>query len=170
MIDSVSKRYSACGARIGSLACKNPEIIANVLKLCQGRLSVSTLDMIGATALYAETPKSYLDEVNEEYKHRRDVTYDALQKMDGVVCAKPEGAFYISVKLPVDDSEKFIICALENFDYNGETLMMAPLASFYSQPGHGVDEVRIAYVLNADDMEKSMKVLAEALKAYPGRK
>lgn len=170
MIDSVSKRYSACGARIGSLACKNPEIIANVLKLCQGRLSVSTLDMIGATALYAETPKSYLDEVNEEYKHRRDVTYDALQKMDGVVCAKPEGAFYISVKLPVDDSEKFIIWALENFDYNGETLMMAPLASFYSQPGHGVDEVRIAYVLNADDMEKSMKVLAEALKAYPGRK
>ena len=170
MIDSVSKRYSACGARIGSLACKNPEVIANVLKLCQGRLSVSTLDMIGATALYADTPKSYLDEVNEEYKHRRDVTYDALQKMDGVVCAKPEGAFYISVKLPVDDSEKFIIWMLENFDYNGETLMMAPLASFYSQPGHGVDEVRIAYVLNADDMEKSMVVLSKALEAYPGRK
>ena len=170
VVDSVSKRFSATGARVGALISRNKELMGQAMKLCQGRLSVSTLDMIGATALYAETPKSYLDEVNEEYKHRRDVTYDALQKMDGVVCAKPEGAFYISVKLPVDDSEKFIIWMLENFDYNGETLMMAPLASFYSQPGHGVDEVRIAYVLNAEDMEKSMAVLAEALKAYPGRK
>lgn len=170
MIDSVSKRYSACGARIGCIASKNKEVIANVLKLCQGRLSVPTLDMIGATALYADTPDSYLDEVNEEYKKRRDVTYAALSKMPGVVCGKPQGAFYIAVKLPVDDAEKFIIWMLEEFDYEGETVMMAPLASFYSKPGIGVDEARIAYILNADEMAKAMVVLGKALEAYPGRK
>lgn len=170
MIDSVSKRYSACGARIGCIASKNKEVIANVLKLCQGRLSVPTLDMIGATALYADTPDSYLDEVNEEYKKRRDVTYAALSEMPGVVCGKPQGAFYIAVKLPVDDAEKFIIWMLEEFDYEGETVMMAPLASFYSKPGIGVDEARIAYILNADEMAKAMVVLGKALEAYPGRK
>lgn len=170
MIDSVSKRYSACGARIGSIASKNKDVIANVLKLCQGRLSVSTLDMIGATALYDETPASYLEEVNVEYKARRDVTYEALTKMSGVVCAKPQGAFYIAVKLPVDDAEKFIIWMLEEFEYQGETLMMAPLASFYSEPGHGVDEARIAYILNTADMKAAMTCLEKALEAYPGRK
>lgn len=170
MIDSVSKRYSACGARIGCIASKNKDVIANVLKLCQGRLSVPTLDMIGATALYADTPDSYLAEVNEEYKKRRDVTYAALSKMEGVVCGKPQGAFYIAVKLPVDDAEKFIIWMLEKFDYEGETVMMAPLASFYSKPGIGVDEARIAYILNADEMARAMVVLDKALQAYPGRK
>ena len=170
MIDSVSKRYSACGARIGGIASKNKDVIANVLKLCQGRLSVPTLDMIGATALYADTPDSYLAEVNEEYKKRRDVTYAALSKMEGVVCGKPQGAFYIAVKLPVDDAEKFIIWMLEEFDYEGETVMMAPLASFYSKPGIGVDEARIAYILNADEMARAMVVLDKALQAYPGRK
>lgn len=170
MIDSVSKRYSACGARIGCIASKNKDVIANVLKLCQGRLSVPTLDMIGATALYADTPDSYLAEVNEEYKNRRDVTYAALSKMEGVVCGKPQGAFYIAVKLPVDDAEKFIIWMLEEFDYEGETVMMAPLASFYSKPGIGVDEARIAYILNADEMARAMVVLDKALQAYPGRK
>lgn len=170
MIDSVSKRYSACGARIGCIASKNKDVIANVLKLCQGRLSVPTLDMIGATALYADTPDSYLAEVNEEYKKRRDVTYAALSKMEGVVCGKPQGAFYIAVKLPVDDAEKFIIWMLEEFDYEGETVMMAPLASFYSKPGIGVDEARIAYILNADEMARAMVVLDKALQAYPGRK
>lgn len=170
MIDSVSKRYSACGARIGCIASKNKDVIANVLKLCQGRLSVPTLDMIGATALYADTPDSYLAEVNEEYKKRRDVTYAALSEMPGVVCGKPQGAFYIAVKLPVDDAEKFIIWMLEEFDYEGETVMMAPLASFYSKPGIGVDEARIAYILNADEMAKAMVVLGKALEAYPGRK
>ena len=170
MIDSVSKRYSACGARIGCIASKNKDVIANVLKLCQGRLSVPTLDMIGATALYADTPDSYLAEVNEEYKKRRDVTYAALSKMEGVVCGKPQGAFYIAVKLPVDDAEKFIIWMLEEFDYEGETVMMAPLASFYSKPGIGVDEARIAYNLNADEMARAMVVLDKALQAYPGRK
>lgn len=170
MIDSVSKRYSACGARIGCIASKNKDVIANVLKLCQGRLSVPTLDMIGATALYADTPDSYLAEVNEEYKKRRDVTYAALSKMEDVVCGKPQGAFYIAVKLPVDDAEKFIIWMLEEFDYEGETVMMAPLASFYSKPGIGVDEARIAYILNADEMARAMVVLDKALQAYPGRK
>lgn len=170
MIDSVSKRYSACGARIGCIASKNKDVIANVLKLCQGRLSVPTLDMIGATALYADTPDSYLAEVNEEYKKRRDVTYAALSKMEGVVCGKPQGAFYIAVKLPVDDAEKFIIWMLEEFDYEGETVMMAPLASFYSKPGIGVDEARIAYILNADEMARAMVVLDKALQAYPGHK
>ena len=170
MIDSVSKRYSACGARIGCIASKNKDVIANVLKLCQGRLSVPTLDMIGATALYADTPDSYLAEVNEEYKKRRDVTYAALSKMEGVVCGKPQGAFYIAVKLPVDDAEKFIIWMLEEFDYEGETVMMAPLASFYSKPGIGVDEARLAYILNADEMARAMVVLDKALQAYPGRK
>ena len=170
MIDSVSKRYSACGARIGCIASKNKDVIANVLKLCQGRLSVPPLDMIGATALYADTPDSYLAEVNEEYKKRRDVTYAALSKMEGVVCGKPQGAFYIAVKLPVDDAEKFIIWMLEEFDYEGETVMMAPLASFYSKPGIGVDEARIAYILNADEMARAMVVLDKALQAYPGRK
>lgn len=170
MIDSVSKRYSACGARIGCTASKNKDVMANVLKLCQGRLSVPTLDMIGAISLYADTPDTYFGEVNEEYKKRRDVTYAALSQMEGVVCGKPQGAFYIAVKLPVDDAEKFIIWMLEEFDYEGETVMMAPLASFYSKPGIGVDEARIAYILNADEMEKAMFVLDKALKAYPGRK
>lgn len=170
MIDSVSKRYSACGARIGCIASKNKDVMANVLKLCQGRLSVPTLDMIGAISLYADTPVTYFGEVNEEYKKRRDVTYAALSQMEGVVCGKPQGAFYIAVKLPVDDAEKFIIWMLEEFDYEGETVMMAPLASFYSKPGIGVDEARIAYILNADEMERAMFVLDKALKAYPGRK
>ncbi|MDO4281805.1 MAG: aminotransferase class I/II-fold pyridoxal phosphate-dependent enzyme, partial [Peptococcaceae bacterium] len=169
MIDSVSKRYSACGARVGCLASKNKDVIANVLKLCQGRLSVSTLDMVGAAALY-HTPTSYFKDVNAEYKKRRDTVYNALRHMPGVVCEKPEGAFYISVKLPVDNSEKFIMWMLEHFDYNGETVMMAPLESFYSKPGHGVDEVRIAYVLNTEDLQKAMTCLEKALEAYPGRK
>lgn len=169
MIDSVSKRYSACGARIGCIGSKNKEVMANVLKLCQGRLSVSTLDMIGATELY-KTPVSYFEEVNEEYMKRRDVVYNRLNKMPGVVCAKPQGAFYVAVKFPVDDAEKFVIWMLEEFDYNGETVMMAPLASFYSKPGYGADEARIAYVLNCEELEKAMDALEAGLAAYPGRK
>lgn len=169
IVDSVSKRYSACGARIGSLASKNKDFIAAVLKLCQGRLCVPTLDMIGATALY-DTPVSYFTEVNEEYKERRDVVYDALNKMPGVTCGKPQGAFYVSVKFPVDDAEKFIIWMLSEFDYNGETVMMAPLESFYARSGQGKDEARIAYILNTEELKKAMICLEKALEAYPGRK
>ncbi len=169
IVDSVSKRYSACGARIGSIASKNKELIAHVLKLCQGRLCVPTIEQLGAIELY-KTPVSYFKEVNDEYKKRRDIVYQALQKMDGVICKEPKGAFYVAVKFPVDDAEKFIIWCLEHFDYNGETLMMAPLEGFYSTKGIGKDEARIAYVLKCEELEKAMKVLEEALKAYPGRK
>lgn len=168
IIDSISKRFSACGARIGSLACKNPEVIANGLKLCQGRLCVATLEMKGAIGLY-QTPTSYFDEINKEYEHRRNVLFDTLQEMPGVVCEKPRGAFYAAVKLPVDDAEKFIIWLLEEFDVDGETLMMAPLEGFYSTKGLGKDEVRVAYVLEEDDLKKAMKILKLGLEEYPGR-
>lgn len=125
IIDSVSKRYSACGARIGSIASKNKDLIQEILKLCQGRLCVPTIEQIGAIELY-KTPTDYFKEVNEEYTKRRDIVYGALQKMGGVICKEPKGAFYVSVKFPVDNAEKFIIWCLEEFDYNGETLMMAP--------------------------------------------
>jgi aspartate aminotransferase len=169
IIDSVSKRYSACGARIGCLVSKNKELMANVMKMCQGRLSVPTLDMVGSAALY-ETPVSYFKDVNDEYKRRRDVVREELGKIPGVVCSAPQGAFYVAAKLPVDDAEKFVIWCLQNFDYEGETVMMAPLESFYAHPGHGVDEVRIAYVLNTDDLKKAITILGKALEVYPNRK
>ena len=169
IIDSVSKRDSACGARIGSIASKNKDLIQEILKLCQGRLCVPTIEQIGAIELY-KTPTDYFKEVNEEYTKRRDIVYGALQKMDGVICKEPKGAFYVSVKLPVDNAEKFIIWCLEEFDYNGETLMMAPLEGFYSTPGIGEDEARIAYILNTEELQKAMTVLDKALQAYPGRK
>ncbi len=168
MVDSVSKRFSACGARIGCIAMKNKEFLAQVMKLCQGRLSVSAVEQVGAAALY-RTPKSYLQEVNREYKMRRDVLYQGLQKIDGVMCHEPKGAFYTMVKLPVDDSEKFIIWMLQNFDINGETTMAAPGSGFYAQPGLGLDEVRMAYVLKKEDLEKALNILKQALAAYPGR-
>lgn len=168
MIDSVSKRFSACGARIGCIAIKNKEFLAQVMKLCQGRLSVSAIEQVGAAALY-KTPKSYLQEVNREYKMRRDVLYHGLQKIDGVMCHEPKGAFYTMVKLPVDDSEKFIIWMLQNFDINGETTMAAPGSGFYAHPGLGLDEVRMAYVLKKEDLEKALNILQHALAEYPGR-
>ena len=168
IIDSVSKRYSACGARIGCIAVKNREFLAQVLKLCQGRLCVPTLEQVGATALYS-TPKSYFDEVNKEYKERRDTMDKALKSMKGVICDQPKGAFYSMVKMPVDDAEKFIIWMLGNYDVNGETLMGAPGTGFYSTPGRGQNEMRLAYVLKNDDLVKAMNVLKGALEAYPGR-
>jgi len=168
IIDSISKRYSACGARIGCIAIKNREFLAQVLKLCQGRLCVPTLEQVGATALYS-TPKSYFDEVNKEYQERRDTLDKALKSMKGVICDQPKGAFYSMVKMPVDDAEKFIIWMLGNYDINGETLMGAPGAGFYSTPGRGQNEMRLAYVLKNEDISKSMNILKGALEAYPGR-
>ena len=168
MIDSVSKRFSACGARIGCIAIKNKDFMAQVLKLCQARLCVSTLEQVGATALYA-TPKSYLEEVNREYKTRRDTLYKVLKEIDGVICEEPKGAFYIMVKFPVDDCEKFIIWMLQNFDVNGETTMGAPGSGFYATPGRGKDEMRLAYVLKTEDLIKSGNILKQAVAAYPGR-
>lgn len=168
MVDSVSKRFSACGSRIGCIAIKNKDFLAQTLKLCQGRLCVSTLEQVGATGLY-KTSKSYLEEVNKEYKSRRDTLYRALKSMDGVICEEPKGAFYVMVKMPVDDAEKFIIWMLQNYDLNGETMMGAPGNGFYATPNKGKDEMRLAYVLNNQDLLKSMNILKGALEVYPGR-
>ena len=168
MIDSVSKRFSACGARIGCLAIKNKEFLAQAMKLCQGRLSVSAVEQVGAAALY-KTPKSYLQEVNKEYKMRRDVLYKGLKEIDGTVCHEPKGAFYTMVKFPIDSSEKFIIWMLQNFDINGETTMAAPGSGFYADPNKGQDEMRIAYVLKKEDLEKALHILKNAIEAYPGK-
>lgn len=168
IVDSVSKRYSACGARIGSIASKNQDLIKGVLKLCMGRLCVPTLEQVGAKALY-ETDKSYFKPINEEYTKRRDIVYNALQKMDGVICEKPRGAFYVVANMPIDDAEKFVVWMLEEFDIDGETLMFAPAENFYATPNMGRNEARLAYVLNEDDLKKAMNILDKALKAYPGR-
>jgi len=166
MIDSISKRFSACGARIGCISIKNKEFLAQVLKLCQGRLCVSTLEQIGAAGLY-KTAKNYLEEVNKEYHSRRDTLYKALKSMNGVVCEEPKGAFYVMAKLPVDDAEKFIIWMLQNYDVDGYTLMGAPGNGFYFDGG--INEARLAYVLKNEDLIKAMNVLKGALEVYPGR-
>ncbi|QVK21062.1 pyridoxal phosphate-dependent aminotransferase [Mycoplasmatota bacterium] len=168
LVDSVSKRYSACGARIGSLACKNKDFIKQVLKLCQSRLCVPTLEQIGATALY-HVDKAYLDTVNIEYNKRRDIVYETLSSIDGVICEKPTGAFYVVAKLPIEDAEDFVIWLLKDFDLNGETVMFAPAAGFYATKGLGQNEVRIAYVLNEDDLKKAMNILKYGLEKYSRR-
>ncbi|MBO5590022.1 MAG: pyridoxal phosphate-dependent aminotransferase [Acidaminococcaceae bacterium] len=168
MIDSVSKRYSACGARIGCVLSKNDELCAQFMKLCQARLCAPTVEQIGAAALY-DTPASYLEEVNKEYKKRRDTIAAGLARIPGLVSSQPKGAFYVMVKFPVDDAEKFAIWMLQDFEKNGETVMIAPGNGFYATPGKGVDEARLAYVLNCEDLEKAMELLAAAVKEYPGR-
>lgn len=168
IVDSVSKRYSACGARIGSVASKNKELMTQILKLAQGRLCVPTLEQIGATALY-KTDQSYFKSVNEEYDRRRVITVDALNSMPGVFCKKPTGAFYVNAKLPVDDAEKFVTWLLQDFDLDGDTVMLAPAEGFYSTPGLGKDEARIAYVLKEENLKRAMEVLEAALKQYPGK-
>ena len=167
MVDSVSKRYSACGARIGCVISKNDELCAQFMKMCQARLCVPMVEQVGAAALY-ETPASYLEEVNKEYKKRRDTIAAGLAKIPGLVSSQPKGAFYVMVKFPVDDAEKFAIWMLQDFDVNGETVMIAPGNGFYATPGKGVDEARLAYVLNCEDLEKALALLAEAVKQYPG--
>lgn len=168
MVDSVSKRYSACGARIGCVITKNNDLCAQFMKLCQTRLCVPMVEQVGAAALY-ETPASYLEEVNKEYKKRRDTIAAGLAKIPGLVSSQPKGAFYVMVKFPVDDAEKFAIWLLQDFDINGETVMIAPGNGFYATPGKGVNEARLAYVLKSEDLEKALALLAEAVKQYPGR-
>lgn len=166
IIDSISKRFSACGARIGSVATKNQEVLSSVSKLAQARASGPKMDMIGAVELYKSTPDSYFEEVNKEYQSRRDILYKAIKEIPGVICELPRGAFYVIVKFPVDDIEKFIIWMLGEYDDNGETVMMAPVASFYGSEGHGKDEARIAYVLKGEDLKRSMEIVKKALKVY----
>ncbi len=168
MIDSVSKRYSMCGARIGALISKNKEVIASALKFGQARLSPPTIDQIASEAAL-KTPQSYFDDVVAEYVQRRNIMVDGLNNIPGVFCPKPSGAFYCVAKFPVDDTEKFCQWLLEDYQYEGATVMMAPASGFYSTIGSGKNEARIAYVLNQDSLKASVKILEEALKVYPGR-
>ena len=165
MIDSVSKRYSMCGARIGCIVSKNKEVMATAMKFAQARLSPPTYAQIASEAAL-ETPQSYFDEVITEYKDRRDTLVNELNKIQGVKVAVPKGAFYCIAKLPVKNADNFAQWLLESFDFNGETVMVAPAAGFYSTPGVGLDEVRIAYVLKKEDLIKSVQVLKEALLVY----
>ena len=168
LIDSVSKRYSACGARIGSIASKNKDIMKQVLKLAQGRICVSLLEQIGVANLI-NVPISYIEESTIEYEARRDLLYGALKEMDGVICEKPRGAFYVIAKLPVDNAEDFIIWLLKDFHINNETVMLSPAEDFYATKGLGKDEVRISYCINRESLKKAMNILAQGLKQYPGR-
>jgi len=168
VLDTVSKRYSACGARLGCLITKNKEIWNAGLKFAQARLSPGMVEQIAGEAA-VDTPDSYFEAVNKEYTHRRDTLVKALNNMDGVFCPNPGGAFYVVAQLPIDNADKFCQWMLETFSYNNQTVMMAPATGFYSTPGAGQNEVRMAYVLNNDDLEKAMICLDQALKVYPGR-
>jgi len=168
MIDSVSKRYSMCGARIGCIVSKNKEVINTALKFAQARLSPPTLAQVASEAAL-QTPQSYFDKVKAEYLDRRNILVEGLNKIPGVLCPNPKGAFYCVVRFPVDSTEKFCQWLLEEYDYDGQTVMMAPASGFYGVKGKGTDEARIAYVLNKESLEKAVKVLEEALKVYPGR-
>ncbi|KGG80261.1 aspartate aminotransferase [Caloranaerobacter azorensis H53214] len=165
IVDSISKRYSACGARIGSIASKNKELIKQVLKLCQSRLCVATIEQIGASEL-ANISSDYFIDIVEEYKRRRDVVYEALSKMEGVICKRPHGAFYVIAKLPVKNAEDFVKWLLSDFDVNNETVMVAPAEGFYATKGLGKDEIRISYVLNENDLKKAMNILNKGLIEY----
>ena len=168
VIDSTSKRYSMCGIRIGCIVSKNKDVISTVLKFAQARLSPPTFGQVAGEAAL-DTPQSYFDQVSAEYLSRRDLLVDGLNKIDGVICPKPKGAFYAIAQLPVDNADKFAQWLLEDFDYNGATLMVAPAEGFYSTPGEGLNQVRIAYVLNKESLLNAVKCLEEALKIYPGR-
>ena len=168
LIDSVSKRYSECGIRIGALITKNPEIRHAVMKFCQARLSPPLLGQLVAEASI-NASEEYMREVYDEYVDRRKCLIDGLNRIPGVYSPIPMGAFYTMARLPVDDSEKFCAWCLTDFDYEGETVMMAPGAGFYTTPGAGRDEVRIAYVLKKEDLLRALFVLEKALEAYPGR-
>lgn len=168
LIDSVSKRYSMCGARIGALISKNKEVMAAAMKFAQARLSPPTLAQIASEAAL-QTPNEYFTEVVDEYVERRNITVDGLNAIPGVFCPKPKGAFYCIASFPVDSAERFCQWLLEDFEYLGETVMMAPASGFYATPGLGQNEARIAYVLEKESLKKAVKCLEEALKFYPGR-
>jgi aspartate aminotransferase len=168
LLDSVSKRYSECGARVGALITRNQEVLAVATRFCMARLSPPALGQIIAEASL-DTPPEYFKAVYNEYIERRDFMVDALNRMPGVVCPRPRGAFYAIVKLPVDDSDNFARWLLEEFEDEKQTVMVAPASGFYSTPGRGKNEVRVAYVLKVPELERAMKVLAKALEAYPGR-
>lgn len=168
MVDSVSKRYSMCGARVGALVSRNKELMSNALKFAQARLSPPTLGQIASEAAL-DTPQEYFDRVKHEYVQRRNTLVDGLNAIEGVTCPKPAGAFYAMAQLPVDSGDRFCQWMLEEFDLDGETVMMAPGSGFYSTRAFGERQVRIAYVLNEADLRRSIKIIEEGLKVYPGR-
>lgn len=168
LVDSVSKRFSACGARIGCLISKNQALMAEAMKFCQSRLSVATLDQTAAAALYS-VDESYFAAVREEYKRRRDTVVRKLKDIPDVICKEPQGAFYLMAALPVDSAENFQKWLLTDFEDHGDTVMFAPGQSFYATPGKGVNEIRIAYILNQTDLERAMDLLALGIKAYQNR-
>jgi aspartate aminotransferase len=169
LMDTISKRYSACGGRIGALVTKNQQVLDSVLKFAQARLSPpSFAQILGEAAV--DLPDNYFDATKAEYKKRRDVLVKRLNEMDGVTCPNPGGAFYAIARLPIDDADKFCQWLLESFAWNGQTVMLAPATGFYGTPGLGKDEVRLAYVLNVNDLNNAMDCLREALKVYPGKK
>lgn len=169
MIDSLSKRLSLCGARVGFIASHNETVMESVVKLSQARLSIGTLDQAGAARALAGTPAEYMKKVRAEYMHRRDVLVAGLQKMDGVICPRIDGAFYAFVQLPVDDAEEFCKWMLSDFEYRNETVLMAPGEGFYLTPGVGRNQVRIAYVLEAELLERALDCIRIGLENYPGR-
>lgn len=169
IVDSISKRYSSCGARIGFIVTKNKDMQEGLMKIAQGRLCVPTLEQIGATELF-RLPKSYYDEVCAEYESRRDAAYAEISRIPGVVCQKPGGSFYLMAKLPVDNAEDFLLFMLHDFEDNGETVMFTPAEGFYATDGLGKEEIRIAYVLNAKDMARSAELIRLGIEAYNNRK
>lgn len=168
VIDSTSKRYSMCGIRVGCIISKNKDLMATALKFAQARLSPPTFGQVAGEAALS-TPQSYFDEVSTEYIQRRDLLIEGLNKIEGVICPKPKGAFYCIAQLPVDNADKFAQWLLEEFDYEGKTLMVAPAAGFYSTPNTGTNQVRIAYVLNQEALTQAIVCLEKALEVYPGR-
>ena len=168
VIDSTSKRYSMCGIRVGCIVSKNKDVISTALKFAQARLSPPTFGQIAGEAALC-TPQSYFDKVSKEYVDRRNILVDGLNSIEGVICPKPKGAFYAIAQLPVDNADEFAKWLLEDFSFEGETIMVAPAAGFYSTINSGFNQVRIAYVLNKDALKKAVQILKEALKVYPGR-
>lgn len=168
LIDSVSKRYSACGVRIGCMISKNKAVMNAAMKFAQARLSPPSIgQVVGEAAL--ETPDSYFEEVLKEYLSRRDLVVKAINQIPDAYCPNPKGAFYVVARLPIDDSDRFCQWLLEDFEYNKQTVMLAPATGFYATPGKGKNEVRISYVLKLEDLKNSMICLSEALKVYPGK-
>ena len=168
LVDSVSKRYSACGARVGAMVSKNKEVMSAAMRMAQARLCPPYFGQIFAEAA-VDTPDSYFQEVSAEYDKRRNFLVEAINKIDGCFCPKPKGAFYTMIELPIDNSDKFCQWLLEEFSYNGETVMLAPATGFYSSPEKGYTQARITYCLCIEDLKSAVKCLEEALKVYPGR-
>ena len=168
MLDSVSKRYSACGLRIGAIVSRNKEVMEIALKFAQARLSPPTVGQVASEAA-VDVPQSYFDKVEAEYRERRNTVVNLLNKIEGVYCPMPNGAFYCFASLPIDDADIFCQWLLEEFEHEGQTVMLAPASGFYSTKGLGKNEVRIAYVLNTDSLKKAMVCLEKALQVYPGR-